>query len=342
MTERPLFTVAIPAFNRARLLPQLLDSALRQEFADWDCVIVEDGSPERQLIRQTAQRYIRDYPGRFTYHENDRNLGYDGNFRRLVELSRGRYVFIMGNDDLIAPGAFHAVARAHAMEPEMGLLLRTYAMFRGTPDNLQQVSRYYPSPRVFAPGVDAIVACYRRLSDMSGLVLHRDDAYVAASERWDGHCFYQHWLALNLLRHRPAVFLPEILAYFRRDGVPDFGNATAERGKFTPGSYSDATQVQMVRSQLEIARATAPEYYPAIERDYANYVFPTLAHLQQHRGPAFEQRVSELAGLGLHRYAAFHVWVWAVRLFGARRLDSLFRGLRQAIGHTPNLTRAAR
>jgi len=342
VTERPFLTVAIPAYNRAHWLPQLLDSALAQQFADWDCVIVEDSSPERPQIRAAAQRYAQKHPGRFTYHENDRNLGYDGNFRRLVELARGRYVFIMGNDDLIAPGAFSAVARAHAMEPEMGLLLRTYAMFRGSPDDVEQVSRYYPSPRVFAPGAEAIVACYRRLSDMSGLVLHRDDAVKAASDRWDGHCFYQHWLALNLLLHRPAVFLPDILAYFRRDGTPDFGNAEAERERFSPGGYSDATQVQMVRSQLEIARGTVPQHYPALERDYANYVFPTLAHLQHDGGPAFEQRVRELASLGLDRYTAFHAWVWAVRLFGARRLSRLFRALRRIIGHTPNLTRAAR
>lgn len=342
MTARPLLTVAIPAFNRAQWLPQLLDSALRQEFDDWDCVIVEDGSPERSLIRDTAHQYIRAHPSRFSYHENEQNLGYDGNFRRLVELARGRYVFMMGNDDLIAPGAFSAVARAHAMAPEIGLLLRTYAMFRGTPDEVQQVSRYYPSARVFSPGAEAIVACYRRLSDISGLVLHRDDANQAATDRWDGHCFYQHWLALNLLRDRPAVFLPDVLAFFRRDGTPDFGNAEAERKRFSPGGYSDATQVQMIRSQLEIARDAAPELYPAIERDYANYVFPTLAHLQQHRGLAFEQRVNELAALGLDKYAAFHFWVWAVRLFGAQYLSALFRGLRRIIGHTPNLTRAAR
>ncbi|HEY5492330.1 MAG TPA: glycosyltransferase, partial [Gemmatimonadaceae bacterium] len=62
--NRPLITLAIPAYNRAQWLPSLLDSALAQDFDDWSCVIVEDGSPERPLIRAIAERYAAAHPGR--------------------------------------------------------------------------------------------------------------------------------------------------------------------------------------------------------------------------------------------------------------------------------------
>lgn len=340
--NRPLITLAIPAYNRAQWLPYLLDSALAQDFDDWDCVIVEDNSPERAQIREVAARYAAAYPNRFAFHENAQNLGYDGNFRELVSRARGRYVFIMGNDDLVAPGAFAAVARAVQMAPEMGLLLRTFARFTGDPSNLVQVSRYYPHARVFPPGASAIVPCYRRLVAMSGLVLHRDDAHACATDRWDGTLFYQHWLAVNLLRTRPAVFLPDILALFRTDGTPEFGNAHAERGAYTPGTQPPDTDVRMIRSLLTIAREGAPDCYEAIERDYANYIYHTLAHQAHVPVAEFRAFYKELGLLGLGRHWSFHIWYWAVRLIGAGRLDSAFQFIRRTVGHTPNLTRAAR
>lgn len=340
--SRPLITLAIPAYNRAHWLPYLLDSALAQDFDDWDCVIVEDLSPERPKIREIAERYAAAHPGRFSYHENAQNLGYDGNFRELVSRARGRYLFVMGNDDLIAPGAFAAVARAVAMAPDMGVLLRTFARFQGDPSNVVQVSRYYPGARVFPAGPAAIVPCYRRLVAMSGLVLHLDGAQACATARWDGTLFYQHWLAVNLLRTRPAVFLPEVLALFRTDGTPEFGNAGAERGAYTPGVQPPDTDVRMIRSLLAIAREGAPDCYDAIERDYANYIFHTLAHQAHVPRAEFRAFYRELGALGLARYWPFHAWYWAISLFGADNLDSVFRFVRRAVGHTPNLTRAAR
>jgi glycosyltransferase involved in cell wall biosynthesis len=43
----PLISVCIPAYNRAGVLPAVLDSLLSQDFDDFDIVIAEDSSPER-------------------------------------------------------------------------------------------------------------------------------------------------------------------------------------------------------------------------------------------------------------------------------------------------------
>jgi len=106
MSQRPLLTVCIPAYNRATLLGPLLDSILAQNFDDYEVLICEDGSPERGAIANVAQRFQQLHLGRIRYEENATNLGYDGNIRRLVERARGRYCVFMGNDDLLYAGAW--------------------------------------------------------------------------------------------------------------------------------------------------------------------------------------------------------------------------------------------
>jgi glycosyltransferase involved in cell wall biosynthesis len=344
--SRPLLSVCIPAYNRASLLPALLDSIVAQDFTDWECVISEDGSRERAEIRAIAAQYGARTGGKVRFHENAETLGYDGNFRKLVELARGEFVFFMGNDDVVCPGAFSAVSEAIARHPRTGVILRAFAVFRGTPDNIVQINRYYPGECTFAAGEHAIVACYRRLVSMSGLVLHRDSAHAAATDRWDGTLFYQQWLAANILVDRDALYIPALLALFRKDGVPEFGNAGAERGLYTPGVQPPDTDIRMIRSLFAIADSVAAErgvpFAAAVRRDFANYSYPTLAHQAHEPWLVFWRFYRDLGALGLDRYLAFHFWFWLIAAFGATNVDHVIQFIRRRLGYTPNLTRAAR
>src|SRR5215218_1611305 len=118
--DPPRLSVCIPAYNRAELLAPLLDSIFAQTYPHFDVVICEDRSPQRERIRAVAERYATQYPGRVRYHENAENLGYDANFRELLRHATGEYCFIMGNDDLVAPGALATVADALRRHANVG------------------------------------------------------------------------------------------------------------------------------------------------------------------------------------------------------------------------------
>ena len=77
MSDSPLISVCIPAYNRATLLPALLDSIVSQVEVRYEIVICEDASPEREQIRAVAGRYTNAYPGCISYHENMVNLSID-------------------------------------------------------------------------------------------------------------------------------------------------------------------------------------------------------------------------------------------------------------------------
>jgi len=139
----PIISVCIPAYNRPEVLPALLDSILEQDFDDYEIVICEDKSPLRQDIAKVVSNYLNKFPGRIAYFENEKNLGYDANLRNLFEKATGQYCMFMGNDDLMCAGALSTVAGALGRHPDVGVILRSYASFDGTPDNIAQVFRYF-------------------------------------------------------------------------------------------------------------------------------------------------------------------------------------------------------
>jgi glycosyltransferase involved in cell wall biosynthesis len=339
----PSISVCIPAYNRAEHLAPLLDSILAQDYAAHEIVICEDGSRERAQIRAVAERYAVEHPGRVRYFENAENLGYDANFRELLARATGDYCFIMGNDDLVCPGALRTVADALARHPDVGVVLRTFATFEGTPDRVVRVSRYFPHETLFPAGPDTVVAFFRRLVAMSGIVLRRADAVAVATDRFDGTLFYQQHVASHILMHRPGLFVPQVLVLFRKGGVPEFGMSARERGKFTPGKQPPETDLHMLRGLLDIAAHVDETYRVRVRRrvlwDFGNYIYPTLAHQAHEPFRVFVRFYLALARMGFWRNPLFHAQALLVATLGTRRLDRAIAWVRRALGYTPQIGR---
>jgi abequosyltransferase len=124
----PVLVVGIPAYNRAQVLPELLDSILTQELLPAQVVLCEDVSPERERIRAVCAEYRPRFAAAsivFTYHENERNCGFDKNLRNLFQHAVGDYLVIMGNDDRMAPGCLAEIATV-AREMRPGFISRAY------------------------------------------------------------------------------------------------------------------------------------------------------------------------------------------------------------------------
>ena len=132
MTQtRKLFSICIPAYNRADHLAALLDSIFGQDFRDFEVVICEDMSREREKIEAIVRKYQLGYPEvLLRYFENEENLGYDGNIRNLVQKASGEFCFFMGNDDIMCEGALKIVADVIRRHPNVGLVCKELRMVR--------------------------------------------------------------------------------------------------------------------------------------------------------------------------------------------------------------------
>ena len=335
----PLITVCIPCYNRASVLPALLDTVLGQPFDDFDVLLREDRSPERDAIRAVVEQYQRSHPGRIRYVENERNLGYDGNLRALVESAAGEYCLFMGNDDLMCEGTLAHVAEVIGRHPGLGVLVRTYAAFNGTPDNIDQTFRYFPDERTYPPGADAVTVAFRRSVVIPGMVLHRAHALSVATDRFDGILLYQLYLVGRIAAHRPVVFTPRVLTLYRNGGVPDFGNAESERGKFVPREHTPESSLHFMRGMVDIARHVEQVEGIAVHRrivaDIGNYAYPILSIQADKPLGVFLRYSLGLARLGLWRSPLFPAYFLSLVLLGPRVSEGLIRWIKGRLGYTP-------
>jgi len=339
----PYFSVCIPAYNRARLMPELLDSIVSQDFKDFEVVICEDHSPERERIRAVVDDYKNRSSCRIRYFENEKNLGYDPNIRNLVERAEGKYIFFCGNDDLLAPGALSCVASALGRHENVGVVLRTYATFTDTPEKIEEVFRYFGEERFFSAGPATIAAFFKRCVVLPGVTIHREAASkVPRTDIFDGRALYQVYLAANILSEMNGLFLPQVIAYYRLGGVPDFGHSEAEKGAhYVPGKQTLESSLFMMQGFIEIARHVEETrkvwILSDIVRDLSNYSY---GFLKVHRsGPMkdFVEYVIRLSAMGYGRHAMFWVYAGLLTLLGEKESGKLIAFIKRKLGRTPNI-----
>jgi len=99
----PLFSVVIPAYNRANVLGDALRSVLAQDEQDFEIVVVDDGSKDDP---ESVVRALNDPRIRFHAQPNRgggaaRNAG--------IDLAQGRFVAFLDSDDVWLPGHLSAM-----------------------------------------------------------------------------------------------------------------------------------------------------------------------------------------------------------------------------------------
>jgi abequosyltransferase len=341
---RPRLSVCIPAYNRARFLAPLLRSIVSQGdemAAQIEILICEDASPERAQIHAIVQSFQTPSLWRLRYVENPHNLGYDANIRRLVELAQGEFCFFMGNDDVMAPQALRTCLNHLQNHPDVGLVLRAYAIFQTDPQHLTSTIRYVDAPTLLNAGADAVAMCFRRSGVIAGYIVQRDLAQAASTARFDGSLYYQMHLTATVCATRPALVIPDVLVLCRDGVAPDFGAAATESQHFVPGRYTPQARVHMVRSALQILDAhpglKTNGAHDRVVRDYARHFYPFVMDQLDQPLAVYRRFCRDMAQLPVGRYASFHLNCWLPYLLGRQRTDACIGWVRRRLGRTPRL-----
>ena len=88
-----LFSIVIPAYNRAKFLPRAINSVLKQDVSNWELIIVDDGSTDEtgKIAKQYNDRRIK-----YVYQENK---GEAGARNTGIKNAKATYICFLDSDD---------------------------------------------------------------------------------------------------------------------------------------------------------------------------------------------------------------------------------------------------
>ncbi|HEU0015735.1 MAG TPA: glycosyltransferase [Longimicrobium sp.] len=120
----PTFSVLVAAYNQAEWVEATLDSLAAQTCADWELVVVDDGSTDGTGERVAAWiiRFQASHPNRCVLHTTE-NGGQSAAMEHGFALCRGRWMALLDSDDLWLPDKLARVAEAAAADGEAGMIV---------------------------------------------------------------------------------------------------------------------------------------------------------------------------------------------------------------------------
>ncbi len=103
----PEFSIVIPVFNRERVLARALNSCLDQQYADFEVVVVDDGSTDASV--SVAQSFNRP---RVKLVRHQVNRGHGAARNTGVQAASGDWIVSLDSDDELLPQALSRMSEA--------------------------------------------------------------------------------------------------------------------------------------------------------------------------------------------------------------------------------------
>lgn len=116
MLEEPKVTVLMPVYNGEEYLREAIDSILSQTFADFEFLIINDGSTDGsvEIIESYQDPRIR------LFH-NESNLNLRTTLNKGLKLARGEYIARMDCDDVSLPQRLAKQVKFMDLHPDIGI-----------------------------------------------------------------------------------------------------------------------------------------------------------------------------------------------------------------------------
>ncbi|MBI5799635.1 MAG: glycosyltransferase [Verrucomicrobia bacterium] len=135
----PLVSVVIPCFKQAHLLPEAVASVLAQTHAEWEIIIVNDGSPDDTSA--VAERLIRENPSHRIHLLNQPNQGLAMARNNGIALALGKHILPLDADDGLAPDFLAKTVAVLEANPDTHIVFTDLLRF-GDADGVFQTGEF--------------------------------------------------------------------------------------------------------------------------------------------------------------------------------------------------------
>lgn len=245
MSNQPLVSVIVPCYKQAEFLPEALDSVFAQHYQNWECIIINDGSPDN--TDAVAQTWLAK-DARFKYLQQE-NQGPSAARNNAIRHSSGKYILPVDADDRIGPEYLSGAVAALEQDAELKLVYCRAAFF-GDKHGEWQLPDYAPAEQLVRNLIFSCAVFRRTDFDQVG---GYDESFRHGYEDWE------FWIAL-LCPDGKVLKLPAIHFYYRirdcsrqhslsREQIIDYGFKIYEKHKDMYLRFHGSPQQCLIENQ---------------------------------------------------------------------------------------------
>jgi len=197
----PRVSVLLPVYNtKEEYLRETIESILNQTFADFELLILDDGSTD-----ENVEKVVLSYKDKRIKYQKQQNQGIAKTRNNLMDMAKGEYLALCDHDDISLPKRFEKQVKFLDEHPEAGGVSAWYEYF---PNNKHIEKKPY-NPKLFDMYRDC---CFAQQASML-----RKDFFDKFNLRYDSeYCpadDYELWT--RAIRYFELYNIQEVLLKYR-------------------------------------------------------------------------------------------------------------------------------
>lgn len=205
----PSVSVVIATYNRARFLPETIESVLQQRFRDFELIVVDDGSTDEtpELLKSYAGR-IRSLRQENRGPAAARNLG--------IRSARGRWISIQDSDDLAAPDHLESLFAFTEQNPDCGMVFANGAYLGGPEHNRETIIPKDKSRRLARDGVRLVDLFDKSIVRLQAALISKQCLEAVGGHDESLYICMDLDLAFRIFMRYPAAYLDKVVFLYRK------------------------------------------------------------------------------------------------------------------------------
>lgn len=205
ITALPQISIIVPCYRQAHFLDTSLQSVMDQSFENWECIIVNDGSPDDTV--STAQRWcLKD--ARFKYIEKE-NGGLSSARNAGIAVAKGVFILPLDADDVLHSDYLKETIAVFETNKKVAIVGCYSIFFKENIDNVVMVHKPKGNNCRNLLYVNQLVATSLYKRQLWEEVGGYDESMKDGFEDWD------FWLSITKLGYDYYV-IPKSLFYYRK------------------------------------------------------------------------------------------------------------------------------
>lgn len=132
-----LISIIVPCYNQAHFLEACLQSVMEQTYVNWECIIVNDGSPDNT---EEIAKIWTEKDNRFKYIYKD-NGGLSSARNAGLKIAKGNFIQLLDSDDLLQKNKLKFQIEAFLNDNEIDISISGYRYFENNTSELKILGR---------------------------------------------------------------------------------------------------------------------------------------------------------------------------------------------------------
>jgi glycosyltransferase involved in cell wall biosynthesis len=201
----PIVSIIVPCFKQAHFLKDSLQSVLDQTYPHWECIIVNDGSPDN--TKGIARRWL-EKDSRFKYLKKE-NGGLSSARNEGIGISLGKFILPLDADDILDSDYLTKTVPVLEQHPELGIVSCYTRFFKNNIADFFYELKPQGDRTIYLHYVNQLVATSLYRKECWSAVGGYDETMKKGFEDWE------FWINITK-RGWSYKIIPEFLFYYRK------------------------------------------------------------------------------------------------------------------------------